>query len=83
MLFGDGSGASTVPENFDAFGEVLPARGVKDAEASRMSSVVLRRTGQIIFWALVVAIVSARVFYFTGPVFQSGNAQTTKTEAAR
>jgi hypothetical protein len=83
MPFAEGSGASTVPENFDAFGEVLPARGVNDADASRTPSAVLRQIGQVIFWALVVAIVLARIFYFTDPVFQPGNAQTTKTEAAR
>lgn len=54
-----------MPENFDAFGEVLPARGVNDADASRTPSAVLRQIGQVIFWALVVAIVLARIFYFT------------------
>ena len=83
MGVGDKTGANTVPENFDAFGEVLPARSDNDADVSRTSSAVLRQIGQVIFWALVVAIVLARIFYFTDPVSQSGNAQTTKTEAAR
>jgi hypothetical protein len=72
-----------VPENFDAFGEVLPARGVKDGGASGPSSAARRRAGQIIFWLLVVAIVLARIFYFTEPVFRPSDASATKTEIAR
>lgn len=83
MALADDTGVNGVPKNFDAFGEVLPVRGVNGAGVSRTSSAVLRQIGQVIFWGLVVAIVLARVFYFTDPVFQSGNAQTTKTEAAR
>lgn len=72
-----------MPENFDAFGEVLPARSVKDGDASGPSSAALRRAGQVIFWSLVVAIVLARTFYFTEPVFRPSDASATKAEIAR
>ena len=70
-------------ENFDAYVERLPDSLRSTLEVSESRSAALRRIGQGIFWALVVVIVLARVFYFTGPVFQVGDAQGTKTEVAR
>lgn len=77
------AGAATVVENFDAYGERLPDSLRSTIEVSESRSAALSRIGQGIFWALVVVIVLARVFYFTGPVFQVGDAQGTKTEVAR
>lgn len=76
------TGAVTVVENFDAYGERLPDSVRSTIEVSESGS-ALSRIGQGIFWVLVVVIVLARVFYFTGPVFQASDAQGTKTEVAR
>jgi hypothetical protein len=77
------AGAATLVENFDAYGERLPNSVRSTIEVSESRSAALSRIGQGIFWVLVVVIVLARVFYFTGPVFQAGDAQGTKTEVAR
>jgi len=47
------------------------------------SSASSARSCWSIFWTLVVVIVLACVFCFTGPVFQVSDAQSTKTEVAR
>ena len=54
------------PSKFDPFGEqVAIADAAEPARASRW----LTRTGASLFWALVIAIVTARAIYFEPGVF--------------
>jgi hypothetical protein len=57
-----------VVENFDAYGERLPNGAHGPAEVTKSRSAVFARIGQGVFWAVVIAIVLARLFYFSEPV---------------
>lgn len=51
---------------FDPYGELLPDDGRgKAAYVTKATSALLSRAGQLVFWMLVVVIVSARVWYFS------------------
>ena len=54
-------------ENFDAYGERLPDSAVSTVEVAKSRSAAFARIGQGIFWAVVIAIVLARLFYFSAP----------------
>jgi hypothetical protein len=52
-------------ETFDPYGEVSPDTARENRRARMGSaSVVLDRAGQVMFWMLVVVIVSARVIWY-------------------
>jgi len=61
-----------VVDNFDAYGERLPDSACSPIEVAKSRSVVLSRIGQSIFWAVVIFIVLARLFYYSAvPLFEA------------
>jgi len=61
-------------EKYDAYGEALPDAPVGRREGTA-ASVLLGRIGQIVFWLLVVTIVTARIIYYpASPAFEAGSA---------
>lgn len=68
-------------ENFDAYGERLPDGARSDVGKSR--SAVFARIGQGIFWAVVIVVVLARLFFFSDPVFEAPGAQDATGQISR
>lgn len=66
-------------EHFDAFGERLPddvhrtleVSGAKSAEILGERFAAFARIGQGVFWVVVIAIVLARLFYSSVPLFEA------------
>jgi hypothetical protein len=56
-------------ENFDAYGDALPTVMLSGRVPRNTASATFNRVGQIVFWLLVVVIVSARVIWY--PAAQS------------
>jgi hypothetical protein len=51
-------------EKFDPYGELLPDDAGRKAYATKATSVLLSRVGQVVFWGLAIAIVCIRIRYF-------------------
>jgi hypothetical protein len=60
-VFDDPAGGKMV-ESFDAYGERLPDVRDRKMEAPESKSTPLGRIGQYALWALIVAVVLARIF---------------------
>jgi hypothetical protein len=52
-------------EKFDPYGELLPDEAGRKAHAGKAGSVLLSRVGQVVFWALAIAVVGVRIYYFS------------------
>ena len=52
-------------EKFDPYGELLPDDAGGKAYVTKATSVLLSRVGQLVFWALAIAIVCVRIRYFS------------------
>jgi hypothetical protein len=54
-------------EKFDPYGELLPDEAGRKAYAGtgKAGSVLLSRVGQVVFWALAIAVVGVRIYYFS------------------
>ena len=70
-------------EKYDAYGEVLPDAASGRREATR-ASVLLSRIGQVVFWLLVITIVTARIIYYpSSPAFEVGSTRDVPQSVAR
>lgn len=52
-------------EKFDPYGELLPGDSGSKAYATKTTSVLLSRIGQLLFWVLAIGIVCVRIRYFS------------------
>jgi hypothetical protein len=78
------AGAGTVVGSFDAYGERLADSAHGTIEVAKSRSTALSRIGQGIFWAVVIVIVLARLFYFSAPpVFEMHGVQHPTSRASR
>jgi hypothetical protein len=59
------AGAEMLAEKFDPYGELLPDDAGGKAYVTKATSVLLSRVGQLVFWALAIAIVCVRIQYFS------------------
>jgi hypothetical protein len=67
------AGITILTEEFDAFGEVMPAVR-SEREARNAVSGILGRIGRCVFWLLVVTIVAARIAFYQGPLYPAASA---------
>lgn len=67
------SGIAMLTEEFDAFGEVMPA--VRSAREARSTvSGIVGRIGRCVFWLLVVTIVAARIALYQSTLYPAPSA---------
>jgi hypothetical protein len=59
------AGAQMLAEKFDPYGELLPDDAGGKGHVGKATSVLLSRVGQLVFWALAIAIVCVRIRYFS------------------
>lgn len=59
----NGAGDGSVIEKFDAYGDRLPNQAPGPIGHAQTRSTALSRIGQTIFWAVVIAVVLARVLH--------------------
>jgi hypothetical protein len=52
-------------DKFDPYGELLPGDSGDKGYVTKAGSVLLSRVGQLVFWALAIAIVCVRIRYFS------------------
>ena len=70
-------------EKYDAYGEALSEAPGGRTEA-KSASALLSRTGQVVFWLLVITIVAARIIYSpASPAFDVDGAHETPRTAVR
>lgn len=69
-------------EKYDAYGEPLSEAPGGRTEA-KSASALLSRTGQVVFWLLVITIVAARIIYYPAPAFDVDGAHETPRTAVR
>jgi len=78
------AGGGSVVEKFDAYGDRLPNQARGPIGHAQARSTVLSRIGQAIFWAVVIAVVLARVLYSpANPAFQNHDTPGPASTVAR